>query len=151
MHRKSGTPEGQDTDVSFFSLGRCICLQCRGLIPASCIPSSYPDALLQVIEDGGSQTEGFTSNHWVRERQINKERLEGSHSNGGWEAETLGLGGAKSHGLPRGDGVRNRDVDRLLPRVAVRTQEFSYKFACRSDYFVALVHRGGGKAIGLEA
>lgn len=129
---------------------------------ASRIPSSYPDAVLQIIEDGGSKAKGFPANYWVRESQFNKEWFESSQSYSRWKTKAAGLGGTKSHGLPLGDGIRNRDMDSLLPGVTARTQEarwgtltgehceLSYKFTYRSHFCYCYCGGWGKKATELR-
>lgn len=137
--------ESQDTDVSSFSLGRWACLQCRGWYFVSYIPSST----LWCTSSGNWrwwQSDGRIHHEPLSKGAPDQQRTAWRQLllNSGWEAKPLDWE-AESHGLPR-VMVSGMVMWTDPSWVAARTQELSYKFAYRSDYFAAFVH-GGGKQL----
>lgn len=82
----------------------------------------YHDAFGEVVEDGGLEREHLPSDHRVRQREADEERLEGGEAGVGRHAEARG-GDAESSGGPLGDGVGHRLLHVHGPAVSARTDK----------------------------
>lgn len=83
------------------------------LRPETC---PYPNAVGQVVEHGGFECEGFSSNHRVGKSEFQEEGLEDLKRDGGGEAKPCSSRQAECTGFPLCDGVRDLHCQVTAPR-----------------------------------
>lgn len=78
---------------------------------------TYCKTLLLVVEDSGYNGHFLTTDHWVRQRKGDKERLENFQRGRFRNAKPRCIGHSKSTRNPAGDSVRNLSHNHRLPCV----------------------------------